>query len=94
MPRMNGFAFLAWRKASPLFSSIRVVIFSGLSSQSEVRQILELGANKHIAKPTGLADWEKVVREIWDFGTEGTSFLKRKGTPKSNGQGPSGPPVR
>ena len=56
MPRVNGFVFLAWRKASPLFSSIRVVIFSGLSSHSEVRQLLELGANKHIAKPTVLAD--------------------------------------
>jgi len=67
MPEVNGFDFLAWRKASPLFSSILVIILSGSNEQDDIKRIFELGANKHIVKPAGIEDWEKVVREIWDF---------------------------
>src|SRR6266404_4442502 len=69
MPEVNGFDFLAWRKASTLFLSIPVIIFSGSKDADEVKRIFELGANKHVLKPTDLDDWEKAVREIWDFGT-------------------------
>jgi CheY-like chemotaxis protein len=78
MPEVNGFDFLAWRKASPLFSSIPVIVLSGSSEPSDVKRIFELGANSHMVKPTGLEDWEKVVREVWNFGTQGRSLIQTK----------------
>ena len=74
MPGINGFDFLAWRKASGLFDSIPVVILSGLASGADIKRVFELGANKHIAKPEGSNDWMRVVKEIYDFATEGSAF--------------------
>ena len=79
MPEVNGFDFLAWRKVSALFSSIPIIIFSGSNEPDDVKRIFELGANKHIVKPMDLDDWESVVREIWDFGTQGTTFIRAQG---------------
>jgi CheY-like chemotaxis protein len=69
MPELNGFDFLAWRKASPLFSSIPVIVLSGSSEPSDVKRVFELGGNSHMVKPGGLDNWEKVVRDVWDFAT-------------------------
>ena len=69
MPGVNGFDFLAWRKASALFLSIPVIVCSGSSEPEDIKRVLDLGANMHVGKPAALEDWEKVVREIWDFGT-------------------------
>jgi len=80
MPEVNGFDFLAWRKPSVLFSAIPVVILSGSNEPDDLKRIFELGANKHIVKPADLDGWEKVVREIWDFVTEGTGFIQPKGS--------------
>jgi len=79
MPEVNGFDFLAWRKASPSFLSIPVIIFSGSNEPDDIKKIFELGGNKHIVKPGVLEDWEKIVREIWDFGTQGTAFFSHEG---------------
>lgn len=76
MPRVSGFDFLAWRKVSPVFSSIPVVILSGTNDPTETRRAVEMGANKHVVKPTDFEDWKRVVREIWDFGTQGTAFYR------------------
>jgi len=70
MPGLNGFDFLAWRKASGLFAAIPVVVFSGLSAEAEVKRVFELGANRHIVKPATLEDWERVVGEIYSFTTD------------------------
>ena|SRR5436190_229611 len=79
MPEVNGFDFLAWRKASPLFSSIPVIVFTGSNEPNDVKRIFELGGNKHIVKPWVVEDWEKVVREVWDFGTQGTAHFSHAG---------------
>ena len=79
MPQVDGFDFLAWRKASALFSSIPVIVFSDSNQPGDMKRIFELGANKHIVKPMDLEDWESVVREIWDFGTQGKAFFRTKG---------------
>ena len=67
MPRVDGFVFLAWRRASSVFSSIPVIILSGLSAPAEVKLANELGANRHFVKPATPNDWERIVREVWDF---------------------------
>jgi len=75
MPGVNALDFLVWRKASSLYSSIPVIVLSGSNEPIGVGRILELGANQHIAKPMDLEGWEKVVREIWDFGTQARSLF-------------------
>jgi len=80
MPQVNGFDFLAWREASLAFSSIPVVVLSGSKDPDEAIRVAKLGANKHIIKPAHPAyfeGWKRVVREIWDFGIQGTAFLRR-----------------
>src|SRR5690242_3318352 len=73
MPRVSGFDLLAWRKASRVFSSIPVVILSGSKNPSEIKRAAQMGANKHIVKPDDFEEWKKVVREIWEFGIQGTA---------------------
>jgi two-component system, response regulator len=65
MPKVNGFDFLTWRKSSPLISRIPAVVFTGVKSFDEVKQVMELGATGHIVKPVDFDEWEKVVKEIW-----------------------------
>ncbi len=77
MPKMNGFDFLAWRKASFLVSRIPVVVFTGLIAHDEIKRVLELGATRHIVKPEDFEEWEKVVREIWDLASQGTALLRQ-----------------
>jgi len=72
MPQMNGFDFLAWRKASSLFATIPVVIFSGSQDQNEIKRVFELGADKHILKPDEFEGWAEAVQQIWDFATKAT----------------------
>lgn len=69
MPRMDGFEFLTWLRASPELGALPVVVFSGSEDKSEREKALALGANLQIAKPFEFEDWKKVVREIWDFAT-------------------------
>jgi len=77
MPDVSGLDFLAWRKASPVFCSVPVVVLSGSFGPSVLNQMNGLGANKVLIKPTDLSDWEKVILEIWNLGTDQTSFKSR-----------------
>ena len=77
MPQVNGYDFLAWRKPSSVFSSIPVVVFSSSKDPDEPNRVFTLGADKHIIKPTDFEGLERVVQEIWDFGTQGPAFLQR-----------------
>ena len=70
MPNVNGFDFLAWRKASSFFSAIPVVVFSGSKDQEEINRVFELGATIHIVKPESFDGWEGVVRQIWQAGSK------------------------
>jgi len=76
MPHVNGFEFLAWREVSAFFSAIPVVVFSGSGDPDEITRVFELGAERHIVKPAGWEEWEKVIREIWDFTTEQRTFVR------------------
>lgn len=80
MPQVSGFDFLAWRKASRVFSSIPVVILSSSKNPAEVKRAAEMGANKHIVKPYDFEDWKRVAREIWDFWTRETANVRAEQT--------------
>jgi len=70
MPGVSGFDLLAWRKASSIFSSIPVVILSGMKDSAQAKTAVELGADKYLAKPAEPNQWKKIVQEIWEFGTQ------------------------
>jgi CheY-like chemotaxis protein len=75
MPQLNGFDFLAWRKASGLYSAIPVVVLTGLADTHAIQRALDLGANMHIAKPDSLPGWNAVVRQICDLATKPTAAI-------------------
>ena len=74
MPGVSGSDFLTWRKGSPVFSSVPVVALSGSFGPTILKEMDRLGADKVLVKPSDLDDWEKVVREIWNLGTDRASF--------------------
>ena len=80
MPRVDGFAFLAWRRDSPGFSMIPVMIFSGLEDKEEFERALALGASHFLAKPPNFQGYKEVVQAVWELGI--TRFGKR-GTSRS-----------
>jgi CheY-like chemotaxis protein len=71
MPGVSGFDLLAWRKASSIFSSIPVVILSGMKDAAQAKTAAELGADKYLAKPAEPNQWREIAQEIWNFGTQG-----------------------
>ena len=80
MPRVSGFDLLAWRQASRVFSSIPVAILSGSKNPAEMKRAVEMGRIKYIVKPDDFEEWKKVVREIWEFGTQGTASFRAEQT--------------
>jgi CheY-like chemotaxis protein len=68
MPRVDGFAFLAWRKDSPAFSMLPVMIFSGLEDKGEIERALALGASHFLGKPHNFEGWKEIVQAVWELG--------------------------
>ena len=66
----GGLEFLEWRRASALFSSLPVVIFSGFAYKGAIDTALAMGAKTFISKPLEFEGWQTVVRKIWDVGME------------------------
>lgn len=87
MPQMDGFEFLAWRKFSPAFAAIPIVVLSGSKVPDEAERVIAAGADKFIVKPNDFEDWKRVVREIWDFGTRRTILDRADQADGSRNQG-------
>jgi CheY-like chemotaxis protein len=68
MPGMDGFEFLAWRKATPAFAKLPVVILSGLGDKSRIQKAMDLGADGHLAKPADFEGWTQLAKRVWDMG--------------------------
>ena len=66
----GGLEFLEWRRASVLFSSLPVVIFSGFAYKGAIDTALAMGARSFIAKPAEFEGWQAIVHQIWEFGLE------------------------
>jgi|ERR1041384_8652110 CheY-like chemotaxis protein len=66
----DGFEFLDWRRSSRSFSSLPVVLFSGVAYKGAIDEALAMGASRFIPKPSEFDGWKAVAREIWDFGME------------------------
>jgi len=72
----SGLEFLEWRRASPSFSCLPVVIFSGFAFKHAIDAALAMGASSFILKPFEFDQWTPVVRQIWEFGTESLQLTK------------------
>ena len=50
MPRMDGFAFLAWLRGHPELRIVPAVIYSSSDDPADIRKSYEMGANSYISK--------------------------------------------
>lgn len=67
MPRKNGWETLAEMKEKNLGGGIPIIVISH-SHQSNVEELLRLGAAAFIAKPTGLDEYKDFVRKVASYG--------------------------
>lgn len=64
LPMQSGHEVLAAIRADPALRSIRVVVLTSSSAETDVRQALALGANAYVTKPVDLDDYARVVQTI------------------------------
>jgi two-component system response regulator len=70
MPLSGGFEFMDWRNASPVFSSLPVILLSGSAYPGAIQTALSMGATTWLAKPANVKDWTSVVEQVWKLGLE------------------------
>ncbi|MGH7868631.1 MAG: response regulator [Candidatus Dormibacteraceae bacterium] len=63
----GGLEFLEWRRATPVCSSLPVVLFSGFAYKGAIETALAMGATTFIAKPQQLEGWVRVMGDIWEL---------------------------
>ena len=81
MPGMSGFEFLTWRKASPAFARVPVIILSGLGDKVRIERAINLGANSYLSKPDNFDGWTELARKVWDLGIKHSRGARPIATP-------------
>jgi CheY-like chemotaxis protein len=64
---VTGIEFLAWRRTSPGFSCLPVLVFTGSVDQTEISRAIRMGADGYLTKPQTFKGWKGVVDQIQDF---------------------------
>ena len=64
MPRMDGFAVLAWLRDSEEFSSLPVVVLSCSPRESDLERAKELGAREYLVKPLGYKELTVMLKGV------------------------------
>ena len=67
LPRRDGRMVLKEMKEDDHLRSIPVVVLTTSKSDEDVRAAYQLGGNCYIAKPSGLLEYESVMRKLGDF---------------------------
>lgn len=67
MPDGDGFALLENIRGKPQWAVIPTIVISGSSDSDDIKKAFLVGANAFFVKPRNLADYEKIVRVIFDF---------------------------
>lgn len=84
MPKVSGTEFLKWCRTSHTFADLPIALLSGsCEGDREILSAIALGANRSFTKPSNLAEFVGLVRQIYSFGVECRS---RRSVPgESNG---------
>lgn len=64
MPRLDGFGVLRWRRETPSFVGVPVIVFSSSNLPEDVAQAYALGANSYVAKPSDPLRLERVIKAL------------------------------
>jgi CheY-like chemotaxis protein len=64
LPKMRGDTFLSWIKSHGQFSGIPVVVLSGDVGPEEMGQMVKMGANAVVVKPSEFAALKKALRRV------------------------------
>ncbi len=64
MPKMDGWKVLSNLKKDPETSGIPVIVLSVKSAPEDVERLLEMGADRHIAKPFEASELVKTIEEL------------------------------
>lgn len=67
LPRCDGRMVLKEMKEDDRLRSIPVVVLTTSKSDEDVRAAYRLGSNCYIAKPSGLLEYEAVMRKLGEF---------------------------
>jgi CheY-like chemotaxis protein len=62
MPRVSGLEVLEWIRQQPNLRRLIVVIFSSSAHPGDIERAYELGANSYIAKPSDMAQTQKIAQ--------------------------------
>ena len=65
MPKLNGKECLTEIKKMPLYSQVPVIIYSTSSHQKDIHEIMQLGADYFLTKPTRISELCDKLLEIF-----------------------------
>ena len=69
LPKTDGKEILIDIKATDVFKSIPLIVFSTSSSKEDIEYAYSLGANKFITKPTTITGWNETIEVIMHLAT-------------------------
>jgi CheY-like chemotaxis protein len=64
MPRMDGFAVLAWLRQAREFSALPVVVLSCSPRETDIKRAKELGAQEYLVKPLGYHELTGMLKDV------------------------------
>lgn len=71
MPRMDGISACRQLRRGGKTAALPIIIFSGKGNLEAVREGLDAGANRYLAKPVGLDELEACIHELLGSGSNG-----------------------
>ncbi len=67
MPRTDGHAIISELKSNDSFRVIPLIVFSSSSSEKDIHDSYQLGANCYLTKPTDFDGYTKLMKLIEEF---------------------------
>jgi|SRR5579863_1464201 len=64
LPKYDGMVVLRAIKRAPALEHIGVLVLSGLVSEQEIQELLAVGIQSHVRKPSSLAEFQALAEEI------------------------------
>ncbi len=64
LPDVSGFELLRQMRAKPIFDDLPIIILSALADPKEIRQGLDLGADRYLTKPYIAHNLLKTIHDV------------------------------